>query len=107
MGPKDRAADTLITVQEIRHIHHLPLTLIWQVSPHPDASDIESPGNFRRHDIHPFEEGMTPRRGRWCPPPSTSGSLPSTRCPPDWKPAATYPNCWPRPTITSNGSTVP
>jgi hypothetical protein len=41
---------TLITVQEIRHIHHLALTLVWQVSPHPDASDAEAPGNFRRHD---------------------------------------------------------
>ncbi|MEA5054634.1 MAG: Fic family protein [Propionicimonas sp.] len=36
------------------------MTLVWQVSPHPDATDAESPGNFRRHDIHPFEEGMTP-----------------------------------------------
>jgi len=60
MGAGDRTADTLITVQEIRHIHHLGLTLVWQVSPHPDASDAESPGNFRRHDIHPFEEGITP-----------------------------------------------
>ena len=60
MGAGDRTADTLITVQEIRHIHHLALTLVWQVSPHPDASESESPGNFRRHDIHPFAEGMTP-----------------------------------------------
>ena len=60
MGAGDRTADTLITVQEIRHIHHLALTLVWQVSPHPDASDAEAPGNFRRHDIHPFPEGMTP-----------------------------------------------
>ena len=60
MGAGDRTADTLITVQEIRHIHHLAMTLVRQVSPHPDASDAESPGNFRRHDIHPFGEGMTP-----------------------------------------------
>ena len=60
MGAGDRTAGTLITVQEIRHIHHLALTLVWQVSPHPDASDAEAPGNFRRHDIHPFDEGMTP-----------------------------------------------
>lgn len=60
MGAGDRTANALITVQEIRHIHHLALTLVWQVSPHPDASDAESPGNFRRHDIQPFEEGMTP-----------------------------------------------
>nr|NLI50175.1 Fic family protein [Propionibacterium sp.] len=60
MGAGDRTADTLITVQEIRHIHHLALTLVWQVSPHREASDAEAPGNFRRHDIHPFAEGMTP-----------------------------------------------
>lgn len=33
---------------------------VWQVAPHPDASDRESPGNFREHDIHPFDDGMTP-----------------------------------------------
>ena len=57
MGAGDRTADTLITVQEIRHIHHLAMTLVWQVSPYPDASEAESPGNFRRHDIHPFIDG--------------------------------------------------
>lgn len=60
MGAGDRDAGVLVTVQEIRHIHQLGLSLVWQVSPHPDAGDSESPGNFRRHDIHPFEEGMTP-----------------------------------------------
>jgi Fic/DOC family len=60
MGAGDRTADTLITVQEIRHIHHLTVGLVWQVSPHPEATDAEAPGNFRRHDIHPFGEGMTP-----------------------------------------------
>ena len=57
MGAGDRTADTLITVQEIRHIHHLAMTLVWQVSPYPDASEAESPGNFRRHDIHPYIDG--------------------------------------------------
>jgi Fic/DOC family len=60
MGVGDRDAGTLVTVQEIRHIHHLAMSLVWQVAPHPDARDSESPGNFRRHDIHPFEGGMTP-----------------------------------------------
>ncbi|BEH01088.1 MAG: Fic family protein [Propionicimonas sp.] len=60
LGAGDRTANALITLQEVRHIHYLAMTLVWQVSPHPDATDAESPGNFRRHDIHPFEEGMTP-----------------------------------------------
>lgn len=60
MGASDRTAGQLITVQEVRHIHHLAMSLVWQVSPHPDATDAEAPGNFRQHDIHPFEEGMTP-----------------------------------------------
>ena len=33
MGAGDRTADTLITVQEVRHIHHLAMTPVWQVSP--------------------------------------------------------------------------
>jgi Fic family protein len=60
MGGGDREAVTLITVQEVRHIHHLCMSLVWQVAPHPDAEDSESPGNFRRHDIRPFDGGMTP-----------------------------------------------
>ena len=60
MGAGDRDAGTLVTIQEIRHIHHLAMSLVWQVAPHPDAGDSESPGNFRRHDIHPFEGGMAP-----------------------------------------------
>lgn len=64
MGAGDRFADGLITVQEVRHIHHLAMNLVWQVSPYPEASEAESPGNLRRHDIHPFAEGMTPHHGR-------------------------------------------
>lgn len=60
MGAGDRTSGELITVQEIRHIHYLAMSPVWQVAPHPEASDKESPGNFRQHDIHPFEDGMTP-----------------------------------------------
>jgi Fic family protein len=60
MGASDRTASELVTVQELRHIHFLAMSPVWLVSPHPDAADVESPGNFRQHDIHPFEEGMTP-----------------------------------------------
>ena len=41
MGAGDRTAATLIAVQEVRHIHHLAMTLVWQISPHPDATDAE------------------------------------------------------------------
>ena len=56
----ERESGQLITVQEVRHIHHLAMSPVWQVSPHPDASDQEAPGSFRRHEIRPFEGGMTP-----------------------------------------------
>ena len=83
MGAGDRTADTLITVQEIRHIHHLALALVWQASPHPDASEAESPGNFRRHDIHPFAEGMKPPSWPLVPAALDEWVTPSTRSPPD------------------------
>ncbi len=47
-------------MSEIRHIHHLAITPVWDVAPHPDATDGEGPGSFREHDIHPFPGGMTP-----------------------------------------------
>jgi hypothetical protein len=50
----------LITLTEIRHIHRLAMTPAWDVAPHSDATDEESPGNWRRHDIHPFKHGMKP-----------------------------------------------
>jgi len=50
----------LITVTEIRHIHTVAMGPVWEVSPHPDADPLETPGSFRRHDIHPFGGGMTP-----------------------------------------------
>lgn len=33
---------------------------MWQVAPHPEATDREGPGKFREHDIQPFGAGMTP-----------------------------------------------
>lgn len=50
----------LLTLAEIRQIHAAVMGPVWQVAPHPDATDRESPGNFREHDIHPFDGGMTP-----------------------------------------------
>ena len=50
----------LITVAEVRHIHTLAMTPVWDVSPHPQATDREGPGSFREHDIEPFPGGMQP-----------------------------------------------
>lgn len=58
--PFGRSAGELITLTEVRHVHHMAMTPVWDVAPHPDAMDEESPGDFRRHDIHPFPDGMTP-----------------------------------------------
>ncbi len=52
--------EDLINLQEVRRIHHLALTPVWEVAPHKDASNDEGPGNFRRHDVRPFPGGMRP-----------------------------------------------
>lgn len=50
----------LLTVQEIRQVHHLAMSHVWSVAPHEHASSNEGPGDFREHDIHPFPGGMKP-----------------------------------------------
>jgi len=50
----------LVTIGEIRQTHHTAMTPVWDVAPHPEATDREGPGNFREHDIHPFGGGMKP-----------------------------------------------
>lgn len=52
--------EELLTLTEIRHVHRMAMEPVWSVSPHPDAMPEESPGSFRRHDIHPFPGGMRP-----------------------------------------------
>jgi Fic/DOC family len=49
-----------ITLTELRHIHRLAMDLVWDVAPHPQATEEEAPGAFRRHDIEPFPGGMQP-----------------------------------------------
>jgi Fic/DOC family len=50
----------LLTITEVRHVHRLSMSPVWEVAPHPHATDSESPGNWRRHDIHAFRRGMKP-----------------------------------------------
>lgn len=50
----------LLTLTEVRHVHRLAMAPVWEVAPHGDALDSESPGNWRWHDIRTFGRGMTP-----------------------------------------------
>ena len=56
----DWHSSDLVTVTEIRHVHAVAMTAVWDVAPHPEADPREGPGSFRRHDIQPFGGGMTP-----------------------------------------------
>ncbi len=51
---------TVLTLQEVRRVHHTAMTPVWQVAPHPDGTPREAPGRFREHEIHPFPGGMVP-----------------------------------------------
>jgi fido (protein-threonine AMPylation protein) len=50
----------LLSLTELRHIHRLALTPVWDVAPYPSAGHSEHPGSFREHDIRPFPRGMRP-----------------------------------------------
>lgn len=60
IDPGDWHIEGLIAIREIRQVHSLAMTPVWQVAPHPEATDREAPGMFREHDIHPFGGGMKP-----------------------------------------------
>lgn len=52
--------DAVLTMTEIRRVHTAAMQPVWNVSPHPNATEREGPGSFREHDIHPFPAGMAP-----------------------------------------------
>ncbi len=60
LEPGDWAAGDLVSLTEVRHIHTLAMSKVWDVAPHPDAGRAEGPGSFRRHNIQPFPGGMRP-----------------------------------------------
>jgi Fic family protein len=60
LAPDDWHNGQLISVNELRRIHHLAMTPVWGVAPHADASEAEGPGNYRQHDLFPFSAGMSP-----------------------------------------------
>jgi hypothetical protein len=51
IDPGDWRTDGLISMHEVRQVHSLAMSPVWQVAPHPDATDREGPGTFREHDI--------------------------------------------------------
>lgn len=53
-------ADGVLTLTELRHVHTMAMTPVWDIAPHPDATPREGPGSFRQHEIQPFPGGMTP-----------------------------------------------
>ncbi len=50
----------LLTLAEVRRVHHMAMAPVWEVAPHPDATGNEAPGSFREHEIRPFPGGMVP-----------------------------------------------
>jgi fido (protein-threonine AMPylation protein) len=60
LQPGEWSDGELISLAEVRHIHTLAMTPVWDVAPHPQATDREGPGSFREHDIEPFPGGMQP-----------------------------------------------
>lgn len=60
LEPGDWYAGDLVSLTEVIQIHARAMSPVWQVSPHPDATEREAPGMFREHDIRPFEGGMKP-----------------------------------------------
>ena len=51
--------EEILTLAEVRNVHHKAMQPVWQVAPHPDATPRENPGSFREHDIH----SLPPRHG--------------------------------------------
>lgn len=49
-----------LAISEVRHVHRMAMTPVWDVAPPPEATPNEAPGNYREHDIHPFPGGMSP-----------------------------------------------
>ena len=50
----------LLTLTEVRRVHEMALGPVWGVAPYANATDRETPGSFREHDIEPFPREMVP-----------------------------------------------
>ncbi|MDQ3385348.1 MAG: Fic family protein [Actinomycetota bacterium] len=50
----------ILSLTEVRQVHHLAMTPVWDTGAPPEATDREAPGSFREHDIEAFAGGMAP-----------------------------------------------
>ena len=57
---RDWEHDRIVTLTEIRELHEVAMTPVWEVAPHLAATAQEAPGGFRQHEIAPFPGGMKP-----------------------------------------------
>ena len=64
--------ERILTLDEVRRVHHKAMSPVWQVAPHPSATPREAPGSFREHEIHAFPAGMTPVSWPFVPPEMTT-----------------------------------
>lgn len=60
IDPGEWTNGELLSLTELRNVHRILMAKVWEVAPHPAATERESPGNFREHDIQPFGGGMQP-----------------------------------------------
>jgi len=60
LAPGGWTDGALLSLAQVRQVHARAMAPVWEVSPHPAASDGEAPGNWRRHNIQPFPAGMRP-----------------------------------------------
>ena len=60
LSPGNWTTRDLVTLTEVRHVHTLAMSKVWEVAPHADAGPTEGPGSFRQHNIKPFPGGMQP-----------------------------------------------
>jgi Fic family protein len=60
LEPDEWSDGGLLNLNELRRVHHMAMTPVWNIAPDEHATDEEGPGNFRHHDFRPFPGGMTP-----------------------------------------------
>lgn len=60
ISPGEWSSGERLSLAELRQVHATAMKPVWDVDPHPDATEREGPGNFREHEIHPFPGGMQP-----------------------------------------------
>src|SRR5258706_10538757 len=51
LDPGAWTTGALLTLTEVRQVHEMALGPVWDVAPHPNATDRATPGSFRDHDI--------------------------------------------------------